>query len=235
MANGYTTDFTSIQDLLASQGYDISVLQDPGSLYGFGKATPYGKFFRPFDVSGYEKAQASLRQLEENLLTNVSQQFSQATTGLQSQLGTASSKIFGEAGRAGFGASGAMERRRESAYETGIERFEESARKTRASLTGVQEQIGTKLGQLEGSLFDYLGGVSQTALQIESMDPTGGPATGGKMITQQDIDNFTRNMSQEQREAFANMANPLIGQPYQILIDTYKGFMSNQQGGEIYG
>jgi len=234
MANGYTTEFTSIQDLLASQGYDMSVLQDPGSLYGFGQATPYGKFFRPFDVSGYQKAQASLRQLEENLLTNVSQQFSQATTGLQSQLGTATEKIFGEAGKSGFSASGAMERRRETAYEIGMERFEESARKTRASLTGIQEQIGTKLGQLEGSLFDYLGGVSQTALQIESMDPTGG-TTGGKMTTQQDIDNFTRNMSQEQREAFSTMANSLIGQPYQILIDTYKDFMSGQQGGGMYG
>lgn len=235
MANGYTTDFTSIQDLLTSQGYDMSVLRDPGSLYGFGQATPYGKFFRPFDVSGYEKAQASLKQLEENLLTNVSQRFSQATTGLQSQLGTASEKFFGEAGKAGFGASGAMERRRESAYEAGMEKFEQAARQTRASLTGVQEQIGTKLGQLEGSLFDYLGGVSQTALQIETMDPTGG-TTGGKMTTQQDIDNFMRNMSQEQRQAFSTMANPLIGQPYQILIDTYKDFMSsNQQGGGMYG
>jgi hypothetical protein len=233
MANGYTTEFTSIQDLLSSQGYDMSALQDPGSLYGFGKGTPYGKFFRPFDVSGYNQAQSSLRELEQNLLTNVSQKFSAATTGLQSQLGTASSKIFGEAGRTGFGASGASERRREQSYETGMERFGETARQTRASYTGVQEQIGTKLGQLEGSLFDYLGGVAQTGLQITSMDPTGG--SSGKMTTQQDIDSLLSNLSAEQRSAFSSIATPLIGQPYQVTLDAFKDFMGNQQGGGMYG
>ena len=73
MANGYKTQFTSLEELLESQGYDSSMLQDPGALYGFGKGTDYGKFFRPFDTKGYNQAQSSLKNLEEALLTNVGQ------------------------------------------------------------------------------------------------------------------------------------------------------------------
>jgi len=87
MANGYSTNFQSLTDLLGSLGYDMSALTSPGSLYGFGQGTNYGTqydmYFQPFDVAGYQEAQASLGELEQNLLTNVSQQFSQQTKDLR--------------------------------------------------------------------------------------------------------------------------------------------------------
>ena len=66
MINPYSTQYSSIQQMLSQAGYDMSALTDPGSLYGFGEGTQYAQFFRPFDISGYNQAQASLKQLEQN-------------------------------------------------------------------------------------------------------------------------------------------------------------------------
>jgi len=225
MANGYKTQFTSLEELLESQGYDSSMLQDPGALYGFGKGTDYGKFFRPFDTKGYNQAQSSLKNLEEALLTNVGQRFSEANTSLQSQIGDAIGKVVGQAGQSGFGGSGAQKRQKENIYETGMEQFQESARQTRAAYTGVQQEIGAKAGQLEGSLFDYLGGVSQTGLQITSMDPTGG--NQGRLVTAEDIESFNAKLGMGDRMSFNASAQNLIGKDYQLLIDLFGGYGQN--------
>jgi hypothetical protein len=232
MINPYSTQYTSLQELLSGAGYDMGALRDPGSLYGFGEGTQYSQFFRPFDISGYNQAQQSLKELEQNLLSNVGQRFSQATTQLQSQVGVTMEEITGQAARSGL-VSGATQRRRELAYETGQEKFEEQKRQTQSQYTSVQEQIGTRAGQLEGTLFDFLGGAASTALQLEGMDPTGGARIG----TEDDVQRFLSQMSglnSNDMQGMLSQLRSLIGQPYQIMLDLFKDYQ-NQQGGGMNG
>lgn len=233
MRNPYSTQYTNLQDLLSGAGYDMSALQDPGSLYGFGQDTQYGQFFRPFDVSGFNQAQQSLKELEQNLLSNVGQKFSQATSNLQAQIGVTMDDITGQESKSGFGASGASQRRRELAYETGQDKFAEQKRQTQSQYTSVQEQIGTRAGQLEGTLFDFLGGAASTALQLQGFDPTG----GAKLATEEDVQNFMSQVSGLNSNDMQRMLNELrgfIGKPYQAMLDFYKDY-TNQQGGGMYG
>ena len=49
-------------------------------------------------------------------------------------------------------------------------------------MQSVQENIGRQLGQLEGTLLDFLGNQAQTALQIRSLDiDESSPNTGAMM------------------------------------------------------
>ena len=157
MANGYSTNFQSLTDLLGSLGYDMSALTSPGSLYGFGEGTDYGTeydmYFQPFDVAGFEEAQASLGELEQNLLTNVSQQFSQQTQDLRQRYGGTMEEIRNQSGQTGL-VGGASQRQRRT-----------------ASRIARSEQQGLILGQLEGTLLDFLGSQAQMALNIRSFDP----------------------------------------------------------------
>jgi len=174
MANGYTTNFQSLTDLLGSLGYDMSALTSPGSLYGFGQGTDYGTeydmYFQPFDVAGYQEAQSSLQQLEENLLSNVSQQFSQQSQDLRQRYGGTMEEIRGQAGRAGF-VRGAAERQRRTASRVGRSEQQGLIQQRERGMQSVQENIGAKLGQLEGTLLDFLGSQAQMALNIRSFDP----------------------------------------------------------------
>lgn len=174
MANGYRTNFQSLTGLLGSLGYDMSALTSPGSLYGFGQGqlygTEYDEYFQPFDIQGYQEARASLEQLEENLLSNVSQQFSQQTRDLRQRYGGTMEEIRGQAGRAGF-ASGAAGRQRATAARVGMQEQAELVQQRERGFQSAQENIGTRLGQLEGTLLDFLGSQAQMALNIKSFDP----------------------------------------------------------------
>jgi hypothetical protein len=174
MANGYSTNFQSLTGLLGSLGYDMSALTSPGSLYGFGQGqlygTEYDMYFQPFDVGGYQEAQSSLQQLEENLLSNVSQQFTQQTQDLRQRYGGSMEEIRGQEARAGF-VRGAGGRQRATAARVGMQEQESLVRQREQGMQSVQETIGTRLGQLEGTLLDFLGSQAQMALNIKSFDP----------------------------------------------------------------
>ena len=176
MANGYTTNFQSLTDLLGSLGYDMSALTSPGSLYGFGQGTDYGTeydmYFQPFDVAGFQEAQASLGELEQNLLTNVSQQFSQQSQDLRQRYGGSMDEIRNQAGQTGL-VGGAAQRQRRTAARVGMSEQQGLIQQRESGMQSVQESIGAKLGQLEGTLLDFLGNQAQMALNIRSFDPTG--------------------------------------------------------------
>ncbi len=197
MANGYSTNFQSLTDLLGSLGYDMSALTSPGSLYGFGQGTDYGTqydmYFQPFDVAGYQEAQASLGELEQNLLTNVSQQFSQQTKDLRQRYGGTMEEIRAQSGQTGL-IGGAAQRQRRTASRVGTQEQLGLVQQRETGMQSVQENIGNKLGQLEGTLLDFLGSQAQMALNIKSFDPldenvetsTAGPAG-------MSMDNFNYN------------------------------------------
>lgn len=176
MASGYSTNFESLTQLLGSLGYDMSALTSPGSLYGFGQGTDYGteydQYFQPFDVAGFQEAQASLGQLEENLLSNVSQQFSQQTQDLRQRYGGTMEEIRAQSGQTGL-MGGAAQRQRRTASRVGTQEQRGLIQQRESGMQSVQENIGAKLGQLEGTLLDFLGSQAQMALNIKSFDPTG--------------------------------------------------------------
>jgi len=174
MANGYSTNFQSLTDLLGSLGYDMSALTSPGSLYGFGEGMDYGTeydmYFQPFDVAGFEEAQASLGELEQNLLTNVSQQFSQQTQDLRQRYGGTMEEIRNQSGQTGL-VGGASQRQRRTASRIARSEQQGLIQQRESGMQSVQENIGAKLGQLEGTLLDFLGSQAQMALNIRSFDP----------------------------------------------------------------
>ena len=174
MANGFNTEFQSLGQLLTGLGYEMSSLTSPGTLFGFGQGQRfegYDEFFSPFDVQGFEPAQASLRELESNLLANVNQQFSQQAQGLRQRYSVTMQDIRNQAGQTGL-VSGAAGRQRRMASNVGMQEQQSLISGREQGLRGVQENIGRQLGQLEGTLLDFLGSQAQTALQIRSLDPT---------------------------------------------------------------
>tara|TARA_B100000965_G_scaffold382934_1_gene381683 strand:+ start:1212 stop:1898 length:687 start_codon:yes stop_codon:yes gene_type:complete len=174
MANGYSTNFQSLTDLLGSLGYDMSALTSPGSLYGFGEGTDYGTeydmYFQPFDVAGFQEAQASLGELEQNLLTNVSRQFSQQSQDLRQRYGGSMDEIRNQSGQTGL-VGGAAQRQRRTAARVGMSEQQGLIQQRESGMQSVQENIGAKLGQLEGTLLDFLGSQAQMSLNIRSFDP----------------------------------------------------------------
>jgi len=75
--HGFTTNMSSsISDILSSQGYNMSALTAPGTLYGFGagqtfNTTEYDEFFRPFDLEGFQEARMELQNLETRFITKM--------------------------------------------------------------------------------------------------------------------------------------------------------------------
>ena len=175
--HGFTTNMSSsISDILSSQGYNMSALTAPGTLYGFGagqtfNTTEYDEFFRPFDLEGFQEARMELQNLETDLLQNVSADYRAAQSGLQARTAATQQTIMGQAGRSGL-TGGASERAMRLAREQGASQLADQSRQRESRAMGVQETIGSRLGELEGTLFDFLGGAAQTALQIRGFDPT---------------------------------------------------------------
>ena len=184
MANGFRTEFQSISDLLAGLGFEMSALTQPGTLYGFGQGQRFegfDEFFSPFDIQGFESAQNSLRELETNLLSNVSQQFSQQSQDLRQRFSGTMDDIRNQSGRTGL-VSGAQDRQRRMAQRVGMQEQSGLVASRESGMQSVQENIGRQLGQLEGTLLDFLGNQAQTALQIRSLDiDESSPNTGAMM------------------------------------------------------
>ena len=185
--HGFTTDMSgSISDILSSQGFDMSALTSPGSLYGFGAGQTFGsgydEFFRPFDLEGFQQARIELQNLESDLLQNVSADYRAAQSGLQARTAATQQTIMGQAGRSGL-TGGASERAMRLAREQGASQLEDQSRQRESRAMGVQETIGARLGELEGTLFDFLGGAAQTALQIRGFDPTMRGSNQGQLLS----------------------------------------------------
>ena len=68
---------------------------------------------------------------------------------------------------------GAAQRQRRTAARVGMSEQQGLIQQRESGMQSVQESIGAKLGQLEGTLLDFLGNQAQMALNIRSFDPTG--------------------------------------------------------------
>jgi len=229
--HGFTTDMSSsISDILSSQGYNMSALTSPGSLYGFGAGQRFGseydEFFRPFDLEGFREARMELQNLETDLLQNVSADYRAAQSGLQARTAATQQTIMGQAGRSGL-TGGASERAMRLAREQGASQLADQSRQRESRAMGVQETIGSRLGELEGTLFDFLGGAAQTALQIRSFDPTLGADAAASNISLSDGLNIINSFGLNQSESTAAINylrnNPMTADAFDMYLEeTYR-------------
>ena len=75
-------------------------------------------------------------------------------------------------GKSGF-VGGAAQRQRRTASRVGRQQQTGLIQQREQGMQSVEESIGMKLGQLEGTLLDFLGSQAQMALNIKSFDPDG--------------------------------------------------------------
>lgn len=237
--HGFTTDMSSsISDILSSQGFNMSALTSPGSLYGFGAGQRFGseydEFFRPFDLEGFQEARIELQNLETDLLQNVSADYRAATQGLQSRTAATQQAIMGQAGRSGL-TGGASERAMRLAREQGASQLADESRRRESRAMGVQETIGSRLGELEGTLFDFLGGAAQTALQIRGFDPTLGADAAASNISLNDGLNLIGSYNLNQADATAAINylrnNPMTADAFDMYLNETYGQQGDEYGG----
>jgi len=229
--HGFTTDMSSsISDILSSQGYNMSALTSPGSLYGFGAGQRFGseydEFFRPFDLEGFQEARIELQNLETDLLQNVSADYRAATQGLQSRTAATQQAIMGQAGRSGL-TGGASERAMRLAREQGASQLADKSSQRESRAMGAPATIGSRLAELEGTLFDFLGGAAQTALQIRGFDPTLREDAAPSNISLSDGLNIINSFGLNQSESTAAINylrnNPMTADAFDMYLEeTYR-------------
>ena len=194
----------SFEELLKQAGlgdYSQYFSQDPtkiSSALGLeGKqATQFGQFFKPFGEKQFMAAQAEIGEREATRtgflerdyssgLEQLQSQYQTASTGLGQQLGQATSQIGQAAGQAGFSGSGAtakqiaesrkvagqslqdiMQRRSSQLSSMGLER--------ERGLYGIEQQRGTEMAGLTGTLQNYLQGIFGRGERLYGLDPTDG-------------------------------------------------------------
>lgn len=159
----YGSQFSSIQDILSGLGQSGYNLLNPASQYGYGG--DYSEYFGQFDIAGYNEAQQALRQREARLLGEIGQQFVSGTEGIQSSLQDTLLGMMGRESVAGLVGGRQLERRRMT-RAGGQERLEQLGQQTRSRFAGAQEAIGQQMGQLEGTLMDFIASQAGVALNL---------------------------------------------------------------------
>ena len=159
----YGSQFSSIQDILSGLGQSGYNLLNPAAQYGYGG--DYSEYFGQFDIAGYNEAQQALRQREARLLGEIGQQFVSGTEGIQSSLQDTLLGMMGRESVAGLVGGRQLERRRMT-RAGGQERLEQLGQQTRSRFAGAQEAIGQQMGQLEGTLMDFIASQANVALNL---------------------------------------------------------------------
>lgn len=159
----YGSQFSSIQDILSGLGQSGYNLLNPAAQYGY--SGDYSEYFGQFDIAGYNEAQQALRQREARLLGEIGQQFVSGTEGIQSSLQDTLLGMMGRESVAGLVGGRQLERRRMT-RAGGQERLEQLGQQTRSRFAGAQEAIGQQMGQLEGTLMDFIASQAGVALNL---------------------------------------------------------------------
>ena len=166
----------TLDEILGQYGTDLRSLMDPGAQFGYGNIqnSPYAEFFSPYNVQQFDQARTSLGQLQQGLLSDVRDQYSQSFGNLQSNIAGKMAEARGQQGKSGFSGFGAMNRYGSDLSQAGSEQLQKFKTGRTSSLLGVEESIGSKYGQLAGTIGSFLRGREQQALNIKQSDPTGG-------------------------------------------------------------
>jgi hypothetical protein len=165
--NRFGSTFRSISDILAGQGLSGYNLADPASQYGYG--SDFSEYFGTFDEAGYNQAMQALQDRESRLFREIGQRFESETGSLQGNLQDSLLSMMGEESTSGL-VGGRQAERRRLTRATGEERLEQLGQQTMSSYAGAQEQIGAQIGQLEGSLLDFIGSQANVALNLMQAD-----------------------------------------------------------------
>jgi hypothetical protein len=101
-------------------------------------------------------------------------------------------EIRAQSGQTGL-VGGAAQRQRRTASRVGTQEQRGLIQQRETGMQSVQENIGNKLGQLEGTLLDFLGSQAQMALNIKSFDPPDENVETSNATQGSGIDTFNYN------------------------------------------
>tara|TARA_R110002051_G_scaffold874_2_gene4210 strand:- start:12672 stop:13367 length:696 start_codon:yes stop_codon:yes gene_type:complete len=224
----------TLNDILGQYGASIQNLQDPGEQYGYGQNTKYGKYFSNYNIDQFDQARESLGQLQEGLLSGVRDQYSQSFTDLQGATAGKMGESFGQQAKSGFSGAGSSDRYRQELNQAGQDKLGSLSTQRTSSLTGIEETIGSKYGQLAGTIGSFLRGSAQMGLGITQADPTGGinPADNSTIADNTFIVNMRSQLSEGQRDIFDDFLEQLGGSPS---IGQVKQIFQSSQSGYGYG
>ena len=162
----YGSQFSSIEDILASVGESGFNLMNPATQLGFSQ---YADLFGQFDIAGFYDAQQSLMDRESRLLREIGQQYQAGTEAMQANLQDSLLKMIGEESVTGL-VGGRQGERRRLTRAAGQQNLLQLGQQTQSRYAGAQESIGNQMGALEGSLLDFINAQQQIALNILSSE-----------------------------------------------------------------
>ena len=212
----------TLDDILGQYGVSTLNLMDPGARYGYGniQGSPYSQFFTPYNISQFDEARQSLEQLQQGLLSDVKQQYSQTFQDLQSKTAGRMGEAFGAQSKSGFSGAGLMDRFRQQLGQTGLQQIGQAKGARQSSLTGIEESIGSKYGQLAGTIGSFLRGQASQALGIKQADTTGGTEEAADSNTVAD-------------EAFISSLRDLLDTTQMNIFDSYLSLSQNPSRAQV--
>tara|TARA_R100000995_G_scaffold81967_1_gene55306 strand:+ start:1265 stop:2245 length:981 start_codon:yes stop_codon:yes gene_type:complete len=164
----YTSNFSSIEDILSSIGQSGFNLMNPASQLGYSQ---YADLFGTFDTAGYQQASQALMDTEARLLGEIGQQFQSSTGELQGGLQDTLLNMMGEESVTGL-VGGRQAQRRQLTRAGAESQLFDLGERARSQYSSAQESIGAQMGQLEGTLLDFINQQKNVALNILSSGGT---------------------------------------------------------------
>ena len=159
----FGSTFSGIDSVLASSGQSGFNLYNPAEQFGYG--SEYSEYFGTFDIGGYNDAMSALQSQESRLLSDIGQQFQARTGSMQASLQDTLLSMIGDESTSGL-VGGRQAERRRLTRQGGEQQLENLGQETQARYAGVQERIGRQIGQLEGTLLDFIANQANVALNL---------------------------------------------------------------------
>ena len=172
----------SFEELLKQAGlgdYSQYFSQDPtkiSSALGLKgeQATQFGQFFQPFGQEQFMAAQTEIGERAATRTGFLESNYQSGFQGLGQQLGQATRQIGQAAGQAGFSGAGSTARQIAESRKVAGQSLQDIMQRRQEGLYGIEQQRGTEMAGLTGTLKNYLQGIFGRGERLYGLDPTGG-------------------------------------------------------------
>tara|TARA_R110002096_G_scaffold321323_1_gene515473 strand:+ start:231 stop:839 length:609 start_codon:yes stop_codon:yes gene_type:complete len=172
----------SFEELLKQAGlgdYSQYFSQDPtkiSSALGLKgeQATQFGQFFQPFGQEQFMAAQTEIGERAATRTGFLESNYQSGFQGLGQQLGQATRQIGQAAGQAGFSGAGSTAKQIAESRKVAGQSLQDIMQRRQEGLYGIEQQRGTEMAGLTGTLKNYLQGIFGRGERLYGLDPTGG-------------------------------------------------------------
>ena len=172
----------SFEELLKQAGlgdYSQYFSQDPtkiSSALGLKgeQATQFGQFFQPFGQEQFMAAQTEIGERAATRTGFLESNYQSGFQGLGQQLGQATRQIGQAAGQAGFSGAGTTAKQIAESRKVAGQSLQDIMQRRQEGLYGIEQQRGTEMAGLTGTLKNYLQGIFGRGERLYGLDPTGG-------------------------------------------------------------